>query len=141
MPNKNLNRFQARSMQLFSCSILLTAFFAIMGRGLYKRHTGIGPLAWTIAILVVLPFLGTILIALRYLAQEKDEFIRSQVERALLHGALVTVALTTLYTSLQNYCGFTDPPVMLSIDIFLIASMISFRLQLNRINSAEEGSR
>ena len=141
MFNKNLNRFQRRSMQLFSASILLTAFFTLAGRDLYKRHTGTGPLAWTVAIAVVLPFLGTIFIVLRYLAQEKDEFIRSQVERALLHGALITVALSMLYTSLQNYCGFTDPPVMLSIDIFLIASMFSFRFQLNRINSAEEGAR
>ena len=143
MFNKNLSRIQRRSLQLFSASIIFTAVLALVGRSIFHHHAGIGPLAWLVAVLAVAPFLGTILIALRYLAQEKDEFIRTQVERALLYGALITLAITTIYTSLQNYCGFGDPPVMAYVDIFLIAAMFSFRLQLNRINSAstQEGPR
>lgn len=132
MFNKNLSKFQRRSLQLFSSSILLTAGLAGLTHQLFRHRPNppTGPLAWLIAIVPALPFLGTIYLCLRFVAREKDEFIRAQILLALLEGAFLTLAATVIYTFLQNYLEIPAPPAMAYVDIFLIAAMVALRIHL-----------
>jgi hypothetical protein len=132
MLNKNLSRFQRRSLALFSASILTTALITMFTHDYFRHqhHASAGPSAWSIALLPSLPFLGTVVIALRYIAREKDEFIRAQVLLALLQGSFFTLACTVVYAFFQNYLGIHDAPAMAYVDIFLVSSMFALRFHL-----------
>jgi hypothetical protein len=130
MFNKDLSKFQRRSVQLFSSSIILTAFLTVMVRTWFKDYHPTGPFAWLLAFVPALPFVGTIVIVFRYLSQEKDEFIRAQVLLALLQGAFITLVITVVYSYLQNFLDIKGPPAMFYVDIFLIVSMFALRFHL-----------
>ena len=130
VPNKNLSRFQRRSLQLFSFSLLFTAFLTMAARTWFKNYHPAGPQAWLLALVPAVPFVGTIVIISRYLSGEKDEFIRTQVLFALLQGAFITLIVTVVYTYLQNFLNISEPPAMFYVDIFLVASMFVLRFHL-----------
>ena len=130
MFNKNLSQFQRRSLQLFSSSIIFTAFLTMMTRTWFKDYSPTGPFAWLLALVPSIPFIATIVIAMRYLSRETDEYIRTQVLLALLQGSLITLVCTVVYSLLQNFIKIPDAPAMAYIDIFLVASMIALRVQL-----------
>jgi hypothetical protein len=130
MVNKNLSQFQRRSVQLFASSIIFTAFLTMMVRAWFKDYHPTGPFAWLLAIVPALPFIGTIVIASRYIAREKDEFIRAQVLLALLQGSFITLVITVVYSFLQNFLDISGPPAMFYVDIFLVASMFALRFHL-----------
>jgi hypothetical protein len=135
MPNKNLSRFQRRSLALFSASILITALITMFVHDYFRHqhHSTTGLLAWLIALSPSLPFLGTIFLALRYIARERDEFIRAQVLLALLQGSFITLAFTVVYAFLQNYLDIPGAPAMIYVDIFLIASMFALSIHLRSV--------
>jgi hypothetical protein len=95
-----------------------------------EHHSTNGPLAWTLALLPSLPFLGTIVLALRYIGRERDEYIRAQVLLALLQGSFITLAFTVVYAFFENYLKIPSAPAMAYVDVFLIASMIALRIDL-----------
>jgi hypothetical protein len=128
--NKNLSQFQRRYVQLFSSSIIFTAFLTLMVRTWFKDYHPTGTLAWLLATIPALPFIGTAIIASRYVANETDEYIRAQVLLALLQGSLITLVFTIVYSFLQNFLVISGPPAMFYVDIFLIASMIALRIHL-----------
>jgi hypothetical protein len=130
MFNKNLSQFQRRSVQLFSSSIILTAFLTMMVRTWFNDYHPTGPFTWLLAAVPALPFLGTIVIISRYIAGEKDEFIRAQVLLALVQGAVITLIITVVYSFLQNFLDIKGPPAMFYVDIFLIVSMFALRYHL-----------
>jgi hypothetical protein len=130
MLNKNLSQFQRRYVQLFSSSIIFTAFLTLMARTWFKDYHPTGPVAWLLAVVPALPFIGTAIIASRYIANEKDEFIRAQVLLALLQGSLITLVFTVVYSFLQNFLQILGPPAMIYVDTFLIASMFALRFHL-----------
>ena len=130
MFNKNLSNFQRRSLQLFSSNIIMTAFLTMMCRTWFKDYGPTGPFAWFLALVPSIPFVATIVIALRYLAHEPDEFIRTQVLLALLQGSLITLATTVIYGFLQNFIKIPAPPTMAYVDIFLVTSMVALRIHL-----------
>lgn len=130
MLNKDLSQFQRRYAQLFWSSIILTAFLTMMTRTLFKNYHPTGPFAWLLAVVPALPFIGTVVIASRYIAHEKDEFIRAQVLLALLQGSLITLISTVVYSFLQNFLDISGPPAMFYVDIFLVASMFALRIHL-----------
>jgi hypothetical protein len=132
MFNENLSKFQRRSVQLFSSSIILTAFLTMIVRSWFKDYHPSGPFAWLLAIVPALPFLGTIAIISRYITGEKDEFIRAQVLLALLQGAIITLIITVVYSFLQNFLDIKGPPAMFYVDIFLIVSLFALRYHLRR---------
>ncbi len=130
MFNKNLSQFQRRSLQLFSSNIIFTAFLTMMTRTWFNDHHPTGPIAWLLALIPSIPFIATVIIAMRYLARETDEYIRTQVLLALLQGSLITLVCTVIYSLLQNFIKIPDAPAMAYIDIFLVASMIALRVHL-----------
>jgi hypothetical protein len=132
MFNENLSKFQRRSVQLFSSSIILTAFLTMLVRSGFKDYHPTGAFAWLLAIVPALPFLGTIAVISRYITGEKDEFIRAQVLLALLQGAVITLIITVVYSFLQNFLDIKGPPAMFYVDIFLIVSLFALRYHLRR---------
>jgi hypothetical protein len=132
MLSKNLSQFQRRFLALFSASILLTALITMFTHDYFRHqhHSTRGVLAWTLALLPSLPFLGTIVLALRYIGRERDEFIRAQVLLALLQGSFITLAFSVVYAFFENYLNISSAPAMAYVDIFLVASMIALRIHL-----------
>jgi hypothetical protein len=130
MFNTNLSQLQRRSLQLFSASIIFTAFLTLMTRTWFKDYHPMGLLAWLLAIIPALPFIGTIVIAYRYISREKDEFIRAQASLALLQGSFITLVFTVVYSFLQNFLIIPCPPAMFYVDIFLAASILALRFHL-----------
>jgi hypothetical protein len=101
-----------------------------MARTWFKDYHPTGPFAWLLATVPALPFIGTVVIASRYIAREKDEFIRAQVLLALLQGSFITLIFTIVYSFLQNFLDISGPPAMFYVDIFLVASMFALRIHL-----------
>jgi hypothetical protein len=130
MFNKDLSQFQRRSVQLFSSSIILTAFLNMMVRTWFNDYHPTGTFAWMLAAVPALPFLATIVIISRYISGEKDEFIRAQVVLSLLQGAVITLIVTVVYSYLQNFLNIKGPPAMFYVDIFLVVSMFALRYHL-----------
>ena len=131
MLNTSLSRFQRRALMLFSTSIILTSVLTLILHPWLRYHAAPRPLLfWLLAPIPALPFLGTLLIALRYLAREQDEYIRTLVLSALLHGALLTLALNVLYGCFEDAFHVAAPPFMTFVDLFLITSMASLSLKL-----------
>src|SRR6202012_245766 len=120
MLNENLSQFQRRYVQLFSSSIIFTAFLTLIVRTWFKDYHPTGSIAWLLAVIPALPFIGTTIIALRYIANEKDEVIRAQVLLSFLQGSLITLVLTVVYSFLQNFLVILGPPAMFYVDTFLI---------------------
>ena len=130
MFNRDLSKFQRRYLQLFSSSIILTAFLTMMVRTWFRDYHPTGLPAWLLALVPALPFFGTIVVITRYINGEKDEYIRAQVLLALLQGAVITLVLAVVYSYLQNFLTIEAPPAMLYVDIFLIVSMFALRYHL-----------
>jgi|HubBroStandDraft_6_1064221.scaffolds.fasta_scaffold417714_1 hypothetical protein len=130
MFNNDLSRFQRRSLQLFSSSLIFTAFLNMMVRTWFKDYHPAGPFAWLLAIVPALPFIGIVVIIFRYIAGEKDEFIRAQVLLALLQGSFMTLIITVVYSFIQNFLDIKGPPAMFYVDIFLVVSMFALRYHL-----------
>ena len=89
---KKLNPLQRRFAMLFSVTLLATALLFMLAVSFREGHLGFAhgtfsrSLGYVLTVLPVLPFLAMMFLIPRYLRQEKDEFIRILVVRALLLG-------------------------------------------------------
>lgn len=62
-----------------------------------------GPVVYLLAALPALPIIGIIVVVALYLADEKDEFQRTMLERSLLWGIGATLATTSVWGFLEMY--------------------------------------
>jgi hypothetical protein len=62
-----------------------------------------GPVVYFLAALPALPIIGIIIVVALYLAEEKDEFQRTVLERSLLWGIGGTLATTSVWGFLEMY--------------------------------------
>jgi len=140
---KNLTPLQRRSMQrMGSVTILalltnltqpslpnpLLDLFPGLRRLLESQGHPSVPLVVSLALLSTLPVLLTVWVAARYLMREPDEFIRALVVRALLWGFAVTMAGNAIAGVYINLYRNPFPLTLLDADVFLISTMITFRL-------------
>lgn len=91
---------------------------------------GHGPLWAMVVVMVVMvfPVLLAVFVAARYLTQEPDEFIRSMVMRALLWGLACTMATDAIASVMMAANGSPFPIGLINADVFVPATMLSFRL-------------
>jgi ABC-type microcin C transport system permease subunit YejE len=141
---KQLNPLQRRFAMLFSITLLATAVLYSVQVSFAEGYFGFNhgqsarPLGYLLDILPAIPFLAMMFIIPRYLAQEKDEFVRMLVMRALLLGFAVPMVIDTV-------CGFlwiilaasAGPGIlkvmpMLNVDLFCATALIALRLEGRR---------
>ncbi len=135
---KKLNPLQRRFARLFSITLLATAVLFLLKSGFDEGHLGFGPhassqgLTYAVSLLPVIPFLAMMLLIPRYLGQEKDEFVRALVLRALLIGFAVPMVIDTVAGFVWKSASFADAMPMFNIDLFCVAALVALTMQLRR---------
>lgn len=95
--------YRAEDRFLFiAVPLLLPPFIAAWLLHHFNVHPT-GFFALVCAFLFTLPFLAGIAIFAIYMGEEKDEFKRMLVSRALLSGTGVTLAVTTFWSTMENF--------------------------------------
>src|SRR6185437_3475083 len=132
---KQLNRFQRRSLRLFAITLLATAGLFIADRVVFD----LGHLSNTwlpvLSVLTAVPFVAMMLMIPRYLRQEKDEFMRTLMLRAMLWGFAVPMVVDTVWGFLWGVWPthalrpMLSMMPMLNIDLFCVAALLAFYLQ------------
>jgi len=92
-------------------------------------------LPWKPAIffLPAIPFLVMMLLIPRYLRQEKDEFVRVLVMRALLWGFAVPMLVDTIWGFLSKLWPLNPILLpMMNIDLFCCAALVVLAIQARR---------
>jgi len=130
--NKNISPLHRRSIvpiaSMMSICGGLTAVTPRIERGHFSTSTYYG-----IALIAVLPIIGTMIVIARYLSQETDEYMRHLVTQSILWGfGMVMVIDTFLGYVVQSYLPHTAALTALNLEIFLIASAIALRIQMGR---------
>jgi hypothetical protein len=127
--NRNFNAFQRRSMQLIGamlgCSVALGVSFHSVERDHFSIATYYG-----IAALAAVPIIGTMIVIARYLAGEKDEYLRNLVVRAILWGLGMVMVADTFLGYIVEYRSLHLPYLTLNMDIFVVTAILSLRIQL-----------
>lgn len=117
-------RFQDRFLFVIVPLIFLDAGLGIWGFRFHHLHLA-GVLGYLCAILQSLPFVGFIVIYGIYLAEEKDEFVKSILVQSLLWGTGVTLSVTTFWGSLEKFSEAPHMDVSLVQFVFVISYIIA----------------
>ena len=87
-----------------------------------------GFLAVVCALVFTSPFLAGIAIYAIYLGEEKDEFQRTLLSRAMLWGTGVTLCVTTVWGTLENFGVVPALRANLVIVLFTIPYLIALKI-------------
>jgi hypothetical protein len=128
---RNLNPFQLRHLRqiggMLGSSVAVSAGFPAISSARDFSETA----HLIINLFAILPIVGTLFVIARYLAGERDEYLRSLVVRAVLWGFGVVMVCDTLTGALIEYHPNHLPFGLLNMDLFVVTGMISLRLQLS----------
>jgi hypothetical protein len=126
--NKNLTSLQRRSQRFVGVAILI--FVALTQAGYYEFRHGHPSLALVIllAVLPAVPVVFVIRVVGRYLAEEKDEFVRMLVVQAMLWGFGVTMVFDTVWGGFAVWQSMPIPLGLLNFDIFAASTLITLRI-------------
>lgn len=130
--NRNLTPFQRRHIGLIAAMLgLCSAFTAIFPR-IERSH--FSTLTYCVIALVgVLPIVGTMIALGRYLTGETDEYLRSLAVRSVLWGFGVVMVLDTfLGYVIENQRLHIPTLTALNLEIFLVTAAFALRIQLWR---------
>lgn len=133
-----INPLQRRFAVLFSSTLLITALLFLISTNFREGHLRVASrslspaLSYGISLLPVIPFLAMMLLIPRYLRQEKDEFVRALVLRALLIGFAVPMVIDTVTGIVWKSASFANAMPMFNIDLFCVAALVALTTQLRR---------
>ncbi|MGA3344087.1 MAG: hypothetical protein ABSC76_04370 [Terracidiphilus sp.] len=100
-------------IRLFAVMALYALALIATSQGFDLFHLT-GALAYLLALLPALPVVATIAVIGLYLAEQKDEFLRGLLIESMLWGVGATLALTTVWGSLQKFAHIRG------LDLFLV---------------------
>jgi hypothetical protein len=126
---------QRRYLRTFGATLAITAFAEMMMRDAVKNSHLSRPVLYALALLSAVPVVGIIVTIGKYLATEKDEFIRNMVTQALLWGLGVMMVVESIYAFLAVYAWAVPPLLFMDIDIFFVAAGVAFRILMWRHQS------
>jgi hypothetical protein len=129
--NKSLNPFQRRSIQLIGSLMGSCVALGVVFQSIKPNHFSAATCA-VIAAIAVTPIIGTMIVIARYLAGEKDEYLRNMVVRAILWGFGMVMVIDTFLGYLVQYQPVHLPFLLLNMDIFVVTAMITLRVQMWR---------
>ena len=127
---KSLSQLQRRFVLLFSTTLIATSLLFMLS----YHESGSGPEAWRslLAFLPAIPFLIMVLLVPRYLTQEKDEFMRALVVRALLWGFAVPMVIDTIWGFLWKLSPPDPAMPMMNVDLFCVTALFALAIQVRR---------
>lgn len=132
---QNLSPLQRRFTGLFAFTLIATAVLFGVHIRFKEGHLGLSgghstqTLGYALAALPVLPFLAMMALIPRYFAQEKDEFVRLLVLRALLWGFAVPLVIDTVWGFLWPLNSVIP---MLNVDLFCVTALVALGVQGRR---------
>jgi hypothetical protein len=129
---RNLTAFQRRSIQLIGSMLGFCVAIGVGPHVLLERHHFSTAAYFGIAVLATIPIIGTLIIISRYLAGEKDEYLRSLVVQSILWGFGVVMIVDTLLAYLVEYHSIDIPFGLFNMEIFIVTAAIALRIQLWR---------
>jgi len=127
---KNLSPLQRRFGLLFSTTLIATSLLFM-----WSYHaTEHGYASWKLLLgfLPAVPFLTMMFLIPRYLTQEKDEFLRMLVIRALLWGFAVPMVVDTIWGFLWKLAPPDTALPMMNVDLFCITALFVLAIQIRR---------
>jgi quinol-cytochrome oxidoreductase complex cytochrome b subunit len=128
--NKNLNPLQRRFSVLFSTTLLATSLLFLWSDHVARKS--LAPWNLSLILLPAVPFLTMMFLVPRYLRQEKDEFLRALVIRALLWGFALPMVVDTTWGFLWKIAP-PDPSLpMMNVDLFCVAALFALAIQVRR---------
>jgi hypothetical protein len=130
--NKSLSAFQRRSVQLIGSMLGFCVAISVGPHVFLERHHFSAATYFGIAVLATIPIIGTLIVIARYLAGEKDEYLRSLVVRSILWGFGVVMIIDTLLAYLVEYHSIDIPFGLFNMEIFIVTAAIALRIQLWR---------
>jgi hypothetical protein len=129
--NRSLSPLQRQTIRTFGACLALIAFTEMIWLDFAKNH----PSTFIVALFAVLPAILVVAIIAsvgRYLAREKDEFVRTLVIVSMLWSfGVIMVSDTVLGVLLRDSPGLRILP-MLNIDLFCGVMPFALRIQLWR---------
>ncbi|MBX7501377.1 hypothetical protein K3181_07980 [Qipengyuania sp. YG27] len=86
-------------------AVLMTVYLILLFIAVWLfRHDQVsGPLAWPLAIAPALPVIGVFWAVMRFIVEEKDEFIRMLIVRQCLVATGFCLTVMTIWEFLQNF--------------------------------------
>lgn len=136
--HNQLNPLQRRFLRLFGITLLATVLLFMADHFILGPGQARGAWGSAVSLLTAVPFLGMMLLIPRYLRQEKDEFVRMLVMRALLWGFAVPMVIDTVWGFLWAFWPAEAASFMLrvmpmlNVDIFCITALVALRMQGRR---------
>jgi hypothetical protein len=130
----------AKTYQRSTLYIMLGYVFVVLGTSsfVHKHH----PQGVTLALMALLPCLPILFLLAamgRYLRDERDEFQRDNMVKALLWATAATLAVTTIFSFLRGY-GWQGslPPFTEFVLFFIVFGMVKGYYEfINRVRSDE----
>lgn len=86
-------------------AVLMTLYLVLLftAVSLFRRDMVEGALAWPLAIAPALPVIGVFWAVMRFIVEEKDEFIRLLIVRQCLVATGFCLTVMTIWEFLQNF--------------------------------------
>ncbi|MBD3730074.1 MAG: hypothetical protein IE933_10245 [Sphingomonadales bacterium] len=86
-------------------AVLMAIYLAVLFTAvwLFRHDLVSGPLAWPLAIAPALPIIGVFWAVMRFIVEEKDEFIRLLIVRQCMVATGFCLTIMTVWEFLQNF--------------------------------------
>lgn len=127
---RKLNPMQRRFRLLFLITLFATSLLFV-----WSEHVARNSFAtWNLLLILfpAAPFLTMMFLIPYYLRQEKDEFVRTLVIRALLWGFAVPMVVDTVWGFLWKLTSPGPSLPMMNIDLFCVAALYTLAIQVRR---------
>jgi len=128
----SINAAQRRFTICCWLSALLVVLLSVAAAAAFLFGHLRGPWAYPVAVLPALPILWVLFETARYLAAEKDEFLRTLLVQSLLGGTFGTLAVTTVWGFLEDFTHAPHLHLGLVYAIFWIFVGLSFPVVYRR---------
>ena len=130
--NRNLTDLQRRSIALTGAMMAVCAGMGGLFSKIERSHFST-PTYYGIALVAVMPIIGTMIVIARYIASEKDEYLRHIVVQSILWGLGLVMVIDTFLGYIVEYASPHVPVLTtFNMEIFLITAAIALRIQLWR---------
>ena len=114
----SINPAQKRYLWRIFGTLVVYALFLILALWEFIHHHPTGVLAYALAILPAIPVVGIIVVYGLYLAEEKDELLRSISVQSILWSLGATMAVTTVWGFLEDFVHVPHVQLVLVFPIF-----------------------
>ena len=120
-PTKASFRYQARLLP----TMLVYVLFVFITQWAFHHSHPTGLMVYLLAILPAVPLVGSIAIVGLYIAEESDEFQRSILVQSMLWGFGVSLAIGSVWGSLEDFANAPHRSAFYAYLFFWIANGVS----------------